>query len=113
MILKSRRVLIWLVVATAFALMACHGPTPTPAPAITPVEPAPRAELARHYAPIIYQGAASDQDFITAVNFDGDWIGNNNWEHQPDGVLRAFVYDAVIETETHWYLSIPSPTRRL
>ncbi len=93
----------WLaLVAAIFFLAACSSATPTPA--ITPVDPAPRAELARHYAPIIHQGAASDQDFISAVDFDGDWVGNNNWEHQPQGDLRAFVYNSVIETETHWYL---------
>jgi hypothetical protein len=31
--------------------------------------------LAQHYASVIYQGTASDQDYITTVNFDGDWIG--------------------------------------
>ncbi|MBU4350633.1 hypothetical protein KJ599_09965, partial [bacterium] len=33
--------------------------------------------LAWHYGPVIHQGAASDQDYITALDFDGDWIGNN------------------------------------
>ncbi len=85
-----------------FLLAGCNTP-PTP----TPNAPQPAASheaLATHYAPIIYQGAASDQDFLTAVDFDGDWIGNNNWEHQPTGDLRAFVYNSVIETETHWFL---------
>ncbi len=92
----------WLLVLIPLLLVACSDATPTPT--ITPVEPASRHDLARHYAPIIYQGVASDQDFIAAVNFDGDWIGNNNWEHQPDGDLRAFVYHSIIETETHWYV---------
>ncbi len=61
-------------------------------------------DLARHYAPVIYQGAATDQDFITRVNFDGDWVGNNNWENQPTGDLSAYVYYSVIETETHWFI---------
>jgi len=77
------------------------------APQLTPVPPGPPASydaLARRYAPIIHQGAASDQDFVTAADFDGDWIGNNNWQNQPSGNLAAYVYYSVVETETHWYL---------
>ena len=78
--------------------------TATPAAPVVMAEPAPYEELARHYAPVIYQGAASDQDYITAVDFDGDWIGNNNWENQPSGDLSAYVYNSIVETESHWFL---------
>ena len=61
-------------------------------------------DLALHYAPVIHQGVASDQDFVTGVDFDGDWIGNNNWENQPGGDLSAYVYYSVAETESHWFL---------
>jgi len=71
---------------------------------VIPQPPASREDLARHYAPIIRQGVASNQDFITAVDFDGDWVGNNNWENQPTGDLAAYVYYSVIETEIHWFL---------
>jgi hypothetical protein len=76
-------------------------------PQLTPAPPGPLAShdaLARHYAPTIHQGTASDQDFVTAADFDGDWIGSNNWQNQPSGDLAAYVYYSVIETETHWYL---------
>lgn len=66
--------------------------------------PASHDELARHYAPVIRQGAITDQDYITAANFDGDWVGNNNWENQPTGDLSAYVYYSVIESESHWFL---------
>ena len=82
------------------ALVSCASPTP----AATPVPPASHQELARHYAPVIRQGVASDQDYITAVDFDGDWVGSNNWENQPTGDLSAYVYYSVVETETHWFL---------
>ncbi len=49
----------------ALALGSCASPTPTAAPA----PPASHRELARHYAPVIRQGVASDQDYITAVDF--------------------------------------------
>ncbi len=88
--------------AICFLLLGCAGPTPAPPP--TPQPPASHRELARRYAPVIHQGAASTQDFITAVDFDGDWVGNNNWENQPTGDLSAHVYYSVVETETHWFL---------
>lgn len=84
-------------------LVACAGESSTPTPAV-PGPPASHQELARHYAPVIHQGAASDQDFITAADFDGDWVGSNNWENQPTGDLSAHVYYSVIESETHWFL---------
>ncbi len=90
----------WLVLGILLA--GCDAPPPESV--AMPGPPASREELARHYAPVINQAAASNQDYITAVNFDGDWVGNNNWENQPAGDLSARVYYSVIETETHWYL---------
>lgn len=72
-----------------------------------PPSPPPRSpylDLAFHYAPVMYHGTASDQDYPTRFDFDGDWIGNNNWEHQPEGDLTPYVYYSVVETETHWFL---------
>jgi len=94
-----------LTLALAGLLLSCRpgaGPA-LPVPAAT--EPAASyADLTRHYAPVIHQGAATDQDYITAVEMDGDWIGNNNWENQPGGDLSAHVYGSVIESESHWFL---------
>ena len=87
-----------LAILVTLTFSGCAPPRADPGP------PASHQELARHYAPVIRQGAASDQDFVTAVNFDGDWIGNNNWENQPTGDLSAHVYYSVMETETHWFL---------
>jgi len=96
---------ILLVLALASLLVSCGpgAPAIAPSPAATQA-PANHADLARHYAPVIYQGAATDQDYITAVDMDGDWIGNNNWENQPIGEVAAHVYNSVIETESHWFL---------
>lgn len=93
--------------AALFWLLAgCSPATPTDVPAAQqPAQtPASHEELAWHYAPVIYQGAASDQDYITSVEFDGDWISSNNWENQPAGDLSAHVYYSIVETETHWFL---------
>jgi len=95
--------ILGLAILVTLALGSCASPTPTAAPG----SPASHQEMARHYAPIIRQGVASDQDFITAVDFDGDWVGNNNWENQPTGDLSAYVYYSVIETED----SLVSPLR--
>lgn len=60
--------------------------------------------LAFHWAPVICHGTASPQDFPTRVDYDGDWVGNNNWDNFPNGDLAAYVYYSVIETETHYFL---------
>jgi hypothetical protein len=93
------------VVVVVLALGGCGQAAPTATP-VAPVagEPASHEDLIRAYAPVITQGTASDQDYITAVDFDGDWISNNNWENQPGGDLSAHIYYSVIETETHWFL---------
>ena len=86
-------------------LLSCGPGAPAIVPTPATTEPAAGYDdLARHYAPVIYQGAASDQDYITSVDMDNDWIGSNNWENQPAGDLSAYVYSSVIETESHWFL---------
>jgi hypothetical protein len=85
-------------------LLGCGNQTPTPEPVVVAQAPASHEELARRYAPVIRQGTASDQDYLTAADFDGDWVSNNNWENQPTGDLSAYVYYSVAETETHWFL---------
>ena len=57
-----------------------------------------RFELVVRYAPVIYQCAKSDQDYITKADFDGDWISNNNWDNQPDYPLKAYLYYSLVES---------------
>ena len=67
-------------------------------------------EIAIHYAPQIDQAvnvllsAGGRGDFITAVNYDGDWSCLNNWENLTTGDLGAVVYYSVQETDTHYYV---------
>jgi len=64
-------------------------------------------ELAEYWAPVWYQDTDStdyDADYITNFDFDGNWIGTDNWENQPNFPLKAYVYYWVIETETHWFI---------
>lgn len=66
-------------------------------------------ELAYRWAPIHYQDTDSsdyDADYLTAVNYDGDWDAQNNWEGQDDQLsrLKAVVYYSVTETSSHWFI---------
>jgi hypothetical protein len=67
------------------------------------------AELALRWAPVHYQDTDSsdyDADYLSTVDFDGDWNARNNWEAQDDSVSRLIgsVYYSVAETSTHWFL---------
>lgn len=63
------------------------------------------ASLARRFAPVWRQDTASDQDFLTAIDFDGNWVGDDNWENQPLFPARATVYWGGVETDTHVFLT--------
>ena len=64
--------------------------------------------VAAAFAPVFYQGLGEEarSDFITNFDFDGDWRGDNNWEHAADKRFRllAYVYYAVSETPTHFFV---------
>ncbi len=74
-----------------------------------------RAALALRWAPIHHQDVDATgshalggrSDYITAVDFDGDRAGRNNWDRTgaPDADLAAHVYYSVVETGTHWYIT--------
>ncbi len=65
-------------------------------------------EIAARFAPVFYQGLGDDeyQDYIRNFDFDGDWRGDNNWANAENRrfPLRASVYFAVSETETHFFI---------
>ncbi|HEX6271850.1 MAG TPA: hypothetical protein VFZ53_02365, partial [Polyangiaceae bacterium] len=75
---------------------------------------ADRALIAFHYAPIHYQevdrtggnGLEGRADYVTRVNFDGDWDSRNNWENAARYPLPGAAYHAVIETPTHWFVTV-------
>ncbi|HEV7857705.1 MAG TPA: hypothetical protein VGO91_03575 [Pyrinomonadaceae bacterium] len=66
------------------------------------------AEIAARFAPIFYQGLGEKRrnDYITNFNFDGDWRGDNNWANSEDPRfhLKAYIYYAVSETPTHFFI---------
>jgi hypothetical protein len=66
-------------------------------------------DLAEHWSPVWYQDTDdtdAQADYITAFDFDGDFISKNNWEnlHTETADLNAVIYWSVVETETHWFI---------
>jgi len=65
-------------------------------------------DIAARFAPIFHQGLVSSGrfDYITNFDFDGDWIGDNNWVNAENQAfpLKAYVYYAVSETPTHYFI---------
>jgi hypothetical protein len=67
------------------------------------------AELALRWAPVHYQDTDSsdyDADYLSRIDYDGEWDTLNNWEHQDDDLSRlgGWTYDSVVETATHWFI---------
>lgn len=67
------------------------------------------AALAYRWAPVHYQDTDSSHysaDYITAIDYDGDWNTKNNWENldADSSRLKAKVYYSVVETTTHWFI---------
>ncbi|MFN0139819.1 MAG: hypothetical protein ACKVQW_06995 [Pyrinomonadaceae bacterium] len=64
--------------------------------------------VAARFAPVFYQALGDNprSDYITNLDFDGDWIGINNWKNVDNMAreLRAYVYYSVTETQTHYFI---------
>lgn len=71
-------------------------------------QPAGYEDLAYHWSPQVYQDVAADlgvrEDYLTNFNYDGDWIGNNNWDNCNNAPEHAYVYYKVQETQTHYFI---------
>jgi len=65
-------------------------------------------DLAYKYAPVIFQQVDNYYprlDFISGVDFDGDMVGNNNWDNIFEHKLKPVVYFAIVSTESHHFLT--------
>ncbi|MEM6931074.1 MAG: hypothetical protein AAF602_29335 [Myxococcota bacterium] len=69
-------------------------------------------DLARRWAPVHRQsvsrrgsdGLSGKADYVTRIDFDGDWDPTDNWESLPEHPAHAACYYSVVTTRTHWYL---------
>src|SRR3569623_2061721 len=65
-------------------------------------------QIASKTAPVFHQalGGHPRGDYPTNFDFDGDWIGTNNWSHAGNKKykLKGYIYYSVQETETHYYI---------
>lgn len=64
-------------------------------------------DLAYHHAPIHYQDTDSSNypaEYITAIDYDSDWVSTNNWENLAAGDLSAKVYFSVTESCSHYFI---------
>ena len=64
-------------------------------------------QIAARFAAVFHQALGSSPrfDYITRVDFDGDWRGDNNWNNAEDGrELAASVYFNVSESLTHYFI---------
>ena len=64
-------------------------------------------QLAEYWAPIWWQDTDEDDfraDYITNIDFDGDWDPLNNWDNLSQFELKAYIYYWVTETTTHWFI---------
>ena len=64
-------------------------------------------EIAYYWAPVWDQDTYSsdfEADYITKFDYDGNWIGNDNWNNFGSYPLNATIYYSILETETHWFI---------
>lgn len=69
-------------------------------------------DLVYRWAPVHYQdtdvtgshGLSGKGDYVTAINYDGDWNALNNWDNLPNKSAKAHCYYSVVETSTHWFI---------
>ena len=63
--------------------------------------------LAAHWAPVIRQDTDDTNyraEYITRFDYDGNFRGNDNWDHLDDYPLNAYLYYSVVETPTHYFI---------
>lgn len=65
-------------------------------------------DVAARFAPIFYQALGDNprSDYVTNFDFDGDWLGSNNWKNVDNKLfpLKAYIYYSVSETQTHYFI---------
>jgi len=69
--------------------------------------PAFYEKLAYYHVPLHFQqvGFNPKSEVVTNFDFDGDWVGNNNWDNEMRFPTFAHVYYDVKETSTHYFIN--------
>jgi hypothetical protein len=97
-----------MLLAAARLLVPAAQSAVAPAPDVRAVNLARDREIAAQFAPVFYQalGTSPRFDYITRFDFDDDWRGDNNWNDAANHKFRldAYVYYAVFETRTHFFV---------
>ncbi len=63
--------------------------------------------LAEYWAPVLSQDVdmnTPQADYLTRIDYDGDWVGRNNWDNLFSFPLRSAVYWWVRETHNAWFI---------
>jgi hypothetical protein len=90
-------------------LIGCSAPKdppgtfkPLPAMLVTPDD----HDLAKRFAPVLYQGLGSDPelDEMTKADFDGDYRFDNNWDNAKNFPKPAVAYYFVASTAAHHFI---------
>lgn len=66
-------------------------------------------QVAARYAPEFYQAVDRRQprlDYVARFDFDNNWRADDNWSHavDPQFPLPAYIYFALAETRTHFFI---------
>jgi hypothetical protein len=69
-------------------------------------------QIASHYAPVHVQYVTENgknslngkSDYLSSVDFDGDWNASNNWENAETSILNPSVYYSVVSTTSHHFI---------
>ncbi len=100
-----------LLFHAGLVVSCCSTPPSPPGPRTDASPPATvdrHLEVARRYAPIVLQEThprRGREDLPSNLDFDGDLVGRNNWEAFERFRLLPTVYYALLETETHLFLT--------
>lgn len=98
--------IVSLIISNIHQLSRPGKPTESNRGASPAVEPL--THIVERHAPFIYAStdrSAGRQDLISNIDFDGEIIGNNNWENFDRFELKPTVYYAILETQTHYFIS--------
>ncbi|HKB15470.1 MAG TPA: hypothetical protein VKF62_05360, partial [Planctomycetota bacterium] len=100
-----------LLLHTGLVVSCCSAPPAPPGLRVDASAPATvdrHLEVARRYAPIVLQQThprRGREDLPSNIDFDGDLVGRNNWENLERFRLVPTVHYALLETETHLFLT--------